>query len=138
MDQGLEALIGFASAHGDALELFEFAEEVFDEMPPLVHLQIDVDGADPLRHLRDDDFRAALVEFFDDPVGIEGLVAEQCVELDAFDERRHSDRVMAISRQQLEAHEVAQGIAKSENLGRPTTLGLAYGLILSPPFAPWP
>ena len=136
MDQCLEALIGFACAHGDALELFEFTEEVFDEMPPFVHLQIDVDGVDPLWHLRDDDFCPALIEFFDDPVGIEGLVAQQGTELDTFYERGHSDCVVAISRQQHEPHEVAQGIAQGKYLGRPTALGLAYGLILSPPFAP--
>lgn len=138
MDQGFEALIGFASAHGDAFELFEFAEEVFDEMPPLVHLQVDVDGVDALRPLRDDDFRPALAQFLDDPVGVEGLVAEQGVERDPIDERRHADRVVAVSRQQHEAHEIAQGIAQREDLGRPPALGLAYGLIVSPPFAPWP
>lgn len=111
MDQGVEALIGFASAHGDALELFEFAKEVFDQVSPFVHLQVDVDGADPLRPLRYDDLCPALVEFFDDPVGIEGFVAEQGVELDPFDERSNADGVIAVARQQYEAHEIAQGIA---------------------------
>lgn len=94
----MEALIGFASAHGDALELFEFTKEVLDEVPPLIHLQIDVDGADPLRHLRDHDLGSALIEFFDDPVGIICLIAKQSVELDAFDERGEADGVIAISR----------------------------------------
>ena len=88
--------------------------------------------------LRDDDLRSALVELFDDPVGVVSLVAEQGIELDAFDEWGHADGIVAVPRQQNEAHEVAQGIAKGEYLGRPTALGLAYGLILSPPFAPWP
>jgi len=35
-------LVGFVAAHGDALELFEFAEEVLDEVSPLVDFQIDV------------------------------------------------------------------------------------------------
>lgn len=78
--------------------------------------------------LRDGDLRAALVELFDDPVGVVSLVAKQGIEFDAFDERGHADGIVA----------VAQGIAKGEYLGRPTALGLAYGLILSPPFAPWP
>jgi len=138
LDQGFEALISLACAHGDAFELFEFAEEVFDEMPPFVHFQIDVDGVEPLRHLRDDHFCSALIELLDDPVGVVSFVTEQSVELDAFDERGHTDGVIAVSRQQNEAHEVAQGIAKREDLGCPATLGLAYGLILSPPFAPCP
>ncbi len=136
MDQGFEALIGFACAHGDALELFEFAEEIFDQVTPLVHFQIDVDRADPLRHLGDHNLCPTLVEFFDDPVGVEGLITEQSAEFDARDERRHADGVIAISRQQYEAHKIAQRIGEGEYLGGPTALGLAYGLILSPPFAP--
>lgn len=134
----MEALVGFACAHGDAFELFEFAEEVLDEMPPLVHLQVDIDRGKALGPLRNDDFGPALVEFLDDPVGVESLVAEQGVELDPVDERSYTDGVVTISRQQFEAHEVAQGIAKREDFGRPAALGLAYGLILSPPFAPCP
>jgi hypothetical protein len=34
MDDGFKALVGFVGAHGDSLELFEFAEEVLDEVPP--------------------------------------------------------------------------------------------------------
>jgi hypothetical protein len=131
-------LIGFARAHGDALELLEFAEEVFDEVAPFVHLEVDGDRTDPLRPLRDDDFCPALVELLDDPVGIEGLVTQQSAELDAVDQRGDADGVIAISRQQHEAHQVAHGIRESEYLGRPAALRLAYGLILSPPFAPWP
>lgn len=138
MDQSFEAMIGFAGAHGNPLELFKFAEEVFDWVPPFVHLQIDIDRAGPLRHLRDDDLGPALVEFFNHPVGIESLVAKQGVKFDACDEWGSPDGVMTVSRQQHEANQVAQGVAKREYLGRPATLGLAYGLILSPPFAPWP
>ena len=134
----MEALIGFACAHGDALELFEFAEEVFDEMSPLVHLEVDIDGSFPPRPLRYDDLGTALVEFLNDPVGVESLVAKEGIERDSVDERGHADRVVAVSRQEHEPHEVAQGIAKGKDFGRPTALGFAYGLILSPPFAPWP
>ena len=98
-------------------------------MPPLVHFQIDGDGTDPFGPLRDDDLCSALVELLDDPVGIGRLVAKQGIEPDA-------DGVIAVSRQQHEAHQVAQGIGERDDLGRPATLGLAYGLILSPPFAP--
>lgn len=138
MDHCREALIGFACAHGDAFEFFEFAEEVFDQVTPLVHLQIDVDRADTLRHLRDYNLGSALVQFFDDPVGIEGFIAEQGAELDACDQGRHAYGVVAISRQQYKAHKITQSIGEGEYFGRPATLGLAYGLILSPPFAPWP
>jgi hypothetical protein len=36
-----EALVGFVAAHGDAFELLEFAEEVFDQVTPLVDFRVD-------------------------------------------------------------------------------------------------
>lgn len=36
MDDGVEALVDFVGAHGDVLELLEFAEEVLDEMTLLI------------------------------------------------------------------------------------------------------
>jgi hypothetical protein len=131
-------LVGFAGSHGDALELFEIAEEVFDQVPPLVHFQVDVERTDPLRSLRNHDFGPPLIQFLDDPVGIEGLVTKESIELDPVDQRCHADGVVAVSRQQHEAHEIAQSVAQREDFGRPAAFGLAYGLILSPPFAPWP
>ena len=131
-------MIGFAGAHGDALELFEFTEEVFDKVSPFVHFQVDVDGTFALWHLGDDDFGAALVEFLHDPVGIEGLVPEQGIERDPINERRYTDRVVALTRQEDEAYQVAQGIGQGEYFRSPAASGLAYGLALSPPFAPWP
>lgn len=41
MDQGGEALIGFVAAHGDPFEFLEFAEEILDQVAPLVAFCID-------------------------------------------------------------------------------------------------
>jgi len=41
MDHGGEALIGLVGAHGDAFEFLEFAEEVLDQVSPLVELGVD-------------------------------------------------------------------------------------------------
>jgi hypothetical protein len=41
-----------------------------------------------------------------------------------------------MARQQFKAHQIAQGIGEGENLGRHPAFRLAYGLALSPPFAP--
>jgi hypothetical protein len=88
--------------------------------------------------LGDDDLRAALVQFGDDPVAVEGLVGEQRVKFDALDQRRDANRVEALPRQQNEANQIAERIRQRENFGGPAALGLAYGLALSPPFAPCP
>ena len=42
MDDCSEALIGFVGAHSDAFELFEFAEEILDQVPPFVRTDIAV------------------------------------------------------------------------------------------------
>ena len=43
VDHCIEALVCFACSHGDALELFEFTEEVFDQMAPFIHLGVDLE-----------------------------------------------------------------------------------------------
>ncbi len=138
MDHGLKALVGFVCAHGDTLELLELAEEVLDQMTPFVHLGVDLERRGAARMLRDHDLSAALVEIGDDVVAVEGLVGDQGAERDALDQRRDPHRVEALSRQQGESDEVAQGIGESQDLGRHAALGLAYGLALRPPFAPCP
>ena len=88
--------------------------------------------------LGDDDFRAALVQFGDDPVAVEGLVGEQRAKFDALDQRRDADRIEALPRQQNEANQIAERIRQRQDFGGPAALGLAYGLALSSPFAPCP
>jgi hypothetical protein len=36
-----EALVGFVCAHGDAFEFLELAEEVLDQVSPLIELGVD-------------------------------------------------------------------------------------------------
>jgi hypothetical protein len=40
MDDGCEALIGFVCPHCDALEFLELAEEILDQVPPLVEFGV--------------------------------------------------------------------------------------------------
>src|ERR1700693_3693176 len=138
MDHRLEALVGFVGAHGDTLELLELAEEVLDQMTPFVHLGVDLERGGAAQMLRDHDLGAALVEVGDDVVAVEGLVSDQGAELDALDQRRDSHRVVALSRQQHESDEIAQGIGEVQDFGRHAALGFADGLAPSPPFAPCP
>ena len=55
MDHGLEALVGFVGAHGDAFEFLEFAEEVLDQITPFVHLGVDWERHGAARVLRNHD-----------------------------------------------------------------------------------
>src|SRR3546814_14943117 len=74
MDDVVEALVGFVGTHGDTLELLELAEEVFDQMTPLVHLGIERQGLGAAWMLGNDDLGAALVEVGDDGVDRKSVV----------------------------------------------------------------
>src|SRR6188768_1610134 len=138
MDHGGEALIGLVGAHCDAFELLEPAEKVLDEMAPFVHLLVDGERPCAARMLGDDDFGAARVEIGDNGVAVERLVGDQRVEGQSLDERRHTHRVEALSRQEHEAHEVAERIGKGQDFGGHATFRPADRLALGPPFAPCP
>ena len=138
VEVGGEALVGFVGTHGDPLEVFELAEEVLDQVAPLVHLLVDRERLRSARVLGDHRLGPALVELGDDPIAIEGCVPDQRLEGDALDERRHADGVVALTWQQDEADQVAQRIDQGEDLGRYAALGAPDRLILGPPFAPCP
>src|ERR1700683_3339920 len=61
-------------SHVDAFELLELAEEVFDQMAPLVHLLVERVGACAPGMLRNDDLGAPRVQVGDDGVAVEGFV----------------------------------------------------------------
>ena len=88
MDDGGEALVGFVGAPGDALELLEFAEEILDEVTPLVELGVEPRGRGSSWMLGDDYLGAALVQIGDDGVAVESLVGDQPAEGEALDEGR--------------------------------------------------
>src|SRR6187401_1721195 len=138
MDHGGEALIGLVGAHCDAFELLEPAEKVLDEMAPFVHLLVDGERPCAARMLGDDDFGAARVEIGDNGVAVERLVGDQRVEGQSLDERRHTHRVEALSRQKHEAHEIAERIGEGQDFGGHAAFRTADRLVLSPPFAPCP
>ena len=136
IDHCLKRCVGLVRSHGDALELFEFAEEVLDQVATFVDVGINDQGFAAPWVLRNADQRPACVHLFDDPIAVEGLVGEHRIKADAVDQRGYADGVEAVSRQQDEAHEVAQSLRQCKDLGRPAALRLADRLTLSPPFEP--
>ena len=136
MDHSGKACVCFIATHGNTLELFDFTEEILDQVPPFINFGVDIERFRAPRVLGDDNFSAAFVEIFNDPIGVEGFVGDQSAEIQAFDQRFNPHSVEAMSRQQLEPHKIAQGIGESEDFRRHSAFRLAYGLALSPPFAP--
>ena len=74
----------------------------------------------------------------DDGIAVKSLVGEQGTKLDARDQRFYDNRIETVPRQQHEVDKITQRIGQGGNLGGNAALGAAYGLILSPPFAPCP
>jgi len=60
--------------------------------------------------LRNNDFCAALVQVGDYCVGIKSLAGDQSIEGHAFDQRRHTNGVVALSGQEIEANLIAQSV----------------------------
>ena len=78
----------FVAAHGDAFERVEFAEEVFDQVVPLVDFRVDDEWLCAPAMLGDYDLGSPLVQFGDACVQLKGLVNQQTAELDTFDKWR--------------------------------------------------
>ena len=131
-------MVGFVGSHGNALELLEPTEEVFDEMPPFVEFAIERQWSCASWVLRDDDLGTARIEIGDDGIAVKGLVGDETTEIETFDQGLDADRVEAMAGQEFEAHEIAERVGQRKNFGRHATLGAADGLALSPPFAPCP
>ena len=92
MDDGCEALIGFVCPHRDAFEFLELAEEILDQVLPLLEFGVQPQRQRPPWVLRDHDLCAALVELGNDGIAVEGLVGDQSAEDDSVDQRSDADR----------------------------------------------
>src|SRR5512143_50506 len=118
MDHGGEALVGFVVARGDAAELLDLAEEILDQMAPLVHLEVAGNASSPIDLWRYHGHRASVVQIGADHVAVEGLVRQQGGEVEILQKRSNTNAVVPLSRQQDEAHEMAQRIDQGDDLGR--------------------
>ena len=110
MDICGETLIGFVCAPGDAFELLELAEEVFDQMTPIVDFRVDRQRRRASWMLRDNDHSAALVEVGNDGIAVEGLVGDETLKGEAVD--KQSDRSKTMAGHENEAHEIAERIGQ--------------------------
>src|SRR3954468_6329547 len=98
MDHRREARVGFVVTSGDAAELLDLAEEVLDQMPPLVHLEVAGDGGDPIGFGWDHGNRAPVVQLGAEPVAVEGFVRQQGGEVEIRQKRGDTGAVVSGSR----------------------------------------
>ena len=95
-----EARVGFVVTGGDAAELLDLAEEVLDQMTPLVHLEGAGDCGDPIGFRRDHGNRASVVQLGAEPVAVEGFVRQQGGEVEIGQKRGDTGAVVSLARQQ--------------------------------------
>ena len=138
MDHGGEAFVGFVITGGDASEGLELTEEVFGQMAPAVQMKIAGDGLLAVYFGRDDRLRTAVGQLGSQPIEIEGLVGQACLELDRLDEWLDAHAVMTLTGQENEAGQIAERVDQCHDLGRQAATRSADGLIPRPPFAPVP
>src|SRR5829696_9640866 len=136
MDSRGVAGVGLVVAGGDGPELLQLGEGVLDQVAPAVHVAVEADDGLAVRLGRDHRGGAAGVKLRPEPVGVEGFVAEQGAEGEALDQRRHADGVVALARQQGEAHQIAERVDEGEDLGCQAAARASDGLGLGPPLAP--
>ena len=86
----------------------------------------------------DDDLGAAVVQFRNDGIAVEGLVSDQSAKSQTIDQRSDADRIEAMAGQKNKAHEIAERVGQRQDFGRHAALGAADRLALIPPFAPCP
>src|SRR5258706_1536087 len=79
-----KACVCFVAPHGYPLELLDLTEEVFYQVALLVNIGVNNERFRSPWMLGDNDFRAAFVEVFDNPIGVERFVSDQPAEIDAF------------------------------------------------------
>src|SRR4051794_14022302 len=108
MDHRCEARVGFVVTSGDAAELLDLAEEVLDQMTPLVHLEVAGDCGDPIGFGRDRGNRAPVVQLGAEPVAVEGFVRQQGSEVEI---RQKRGDTHAVVREHQKLWEVAQAAA---------------------------
>lgn len=123
-------------ARGDASELLDGGKEIFDQMPPFIHLAVIFNRlfAVPLR--RYDGRRATFAQLCPQLVGVERLVAEEGAKRQPLDQRRDALAVVPLPRQQDEVDQIAQRVHQGDDLGRQAAARAPNGLALSPLFAP--
>lgn len=131
-------MIGLVVSCGDAAIVLDRAEEVFDEMTPSIHGEIARDVPLAIGFWRNDGQSAALVEFAAKPIVVEALVADQRPDFDVIEQGFDANAIVALTRQENKARQIAQRVDQSDDLGRQAAARTPDRLILSPPFAPVP
>ncbi len=107
----------FVVARGDGSKVLEFIEEALDEIAFAIEREIAIplDLAVGLRRDNGGDF--PLVQRVYKRIGVEGLVAEQGIRLDVFNQRLRANEIMSLTWREHYLDGITQGIDERVDFG---------------------
>src|SRR5439155_12820990 len=102
---------------GDCSKVLEFIEEALDEVAFAVEREVagtrDLAGGLWRDHRSD----SPLVQAVDERISVEGLVADQGIGIDGFDQRRRASQIVGLPRREYQFDRIAQGIDEGMDFG---------------------
>src|SRR5215472_7707311 len=132
VDGGKEVPGGFVVAGGDGTELFEFAEEILDQMALFVEFAIEFTRRQAVWSGRDDGgFASRRQRVEDSAIGIEGAICDQQVGGHMRQQRISTGQVVRLSRGQQQAQRIAERVDQRMDLAAQTAAAAAKGLVLN-------
>jgi hypothetical protein len=132
VDGGKEIFGGFVVARGDGTELFEFAEEILDQMALFVEFAIEFTRRQAVWSGRDDGgFASRRQRVEDSAIGIEGAICDQQVGGHMRQQRISPGQVVRLSRGQQQAQRIAERVNQRMDLAAQTAAAAAKCLVLS-------
>ena len=133
MERGEEIPRGLIVARrdGDGAELFEFAEEILDQVARLVERLIELAGRCSVLLRRDDGGFSGTRERLEDAiVGILGFVGDQDLGGHLRQQRIGAGEIMSLSRGQQEAQRIAERVDQGMDFGAQSALATADRFII--------
>ncbi len=96
-DEGTEAFIRFAAAHGDASVFLDLSEKVLDQMPPFVGVAVELRREAAIGFRRDDRVYPGTCQHIAQPVGIKRPVGKELITGQSLDQPRRAAQVVRLS-----------------------------------------
>jgi hypothetical protein len=118
VDHRAVAVVDLLVARCYSAKLLELAEEVVDQMPPFVHLEVAIEGLLSRGFWRSDGDGAPVVELGAQPIVVKGLVGEQSAERDIQNQRFDANAVEALTGHENEARGGAAKLRWASSKGR--------------------
>jgi len=132
VNAGQEVPGEFVVSGCDRPELFEFGEEILDEMAFFVEVPVELARHAPVGFWWDDDTLAGLLERFDDAlVRVIGLIGDQLLGFERRYEVVGARQIMRLSAGQMEPGRIAERIDSGVDLRAQPAAGSSDRLILT-------